>query len=358
MSVILFIIVLGVLIFIHELGHFLVAKKSGIRVDEFAIGFPPRLFSFKKGETEYSLNLIPFGGYVKIFGETPDEGATDKSASDSLINKPKSTQALVLVAGVVFNFLLAALIFFFLFIRGVEFNAELVPYAQEESQVRVTYVAEDSLAAGAGIASGDTVSSVRVNDGPVITENSDMLDALFASKKQPTTVVLENEQKGQFEVAFVPQTEDTRFGISLIDSVYIDVGPITAAKYSFLATGHMTKLTAVGLVQFFGQLFTGKANFKEVAGPVGIVGLVDQAAETGLNELLLLTAIISINLGVLNLMPFPALDGGRLAVVGIEAIIRRDLDYKKIAIVNLIGFVLLISLMILLTVHDVRNLFN
>jgi regulator of sigma E protease len=358
MSVILFILVLGLLIFIHELGHFLVAKKSGIRVDEFAIGFPPRIFSVRKGETEYSLNLIPFGGYVKIFGETPDEGASDKTATNSLINKPKWTQALVLVAGVVFNFLLAALIFFVLFVRGVEFDAQLVPYAQEESQVRVTYVAQDSLAQTAGIEVGDSVNSVQVNGRETITDNTLMLDALFAQKKEPTIVVFENSDKGEFEVSFVPQTEDTKFGLSLSDSVYIDVGPLTAAKYSFLATGHMTKLTAVGLIQFFGQLFTGKADFKEVAGPVGIVSLVDQAAETGLNELLLLTAIISINLGVLNLMPFPALDGGRLAIVAIESVIRRDLDYKKVAIVNLVGFVLLISLMILLTVHDVKNLFN
>ncbi len=359
MSVLIFIIVLGILIFIHELGHFLVAKKSGIRVDEFAIGFPPRIFSVKKGGTEYSLNLIPFGGYVKIYGETPEDGATDKSATNSLINKPKWTQALVLVAGVVFNFILAALIFFVLFLRGVEFNADLVPYASEESQVRVSYVVPDSMAQGAGVTTDDVVRSVQIaGSATATTDNKEILTALFAEKKVKTEVVFQNEERGEYMITFVPPTEDTKFGISLIDSVYIKAGPITAAKYAFLATGHMTKLTAVGLFDFFGDLFTGKANFKEVAGPVGIVGLVDQAAESGLNDLLLLTAIISINLAVLNLMPFPALDGGRLAVVAIESVIRRDLNYKKIAIINLIGFVLLISLMILLTVHDVKNLFN
>lgn len=358
MSVLIFIVVLGILIFIHELGHFLVAKKAGIRVDEFAIGFPPRVFSFRKGETEYSLNLIPFGGYVKIFGETPEDGATDKGATNSMINKPKRTQALVLVAGVVFNMLLAGLIFVILFMRGVEFNTELVPYASEESQVRVTGVVQDSLAQGAGLVPGDVIESVQVEAGEKITDNADILDALFAEKKQVTTIVVDNKDRGEYEVTFVPPTEDTKFGISLTDSVFIKTNVFKALEYSFYATGHMFKLTAVGLFDFFGDLFTGNANFQEVAGPVGIVGLVDQAADNGLNDLLLLTAIISINLAVLNLMPFPALDGGRLVVVGIEAIIKRDLDYKKIAMVNLVGFVLLISLMILLTVHDVRNLIN
>ncbi len=356
MSILIFIIVLGILIFVHELGHFLVAKKSGVRVDEFAIGFPPRIFSFRKGETEYSLNLIPFGGYVKIFGETPEDGATDKAAKNSLINKSKFTQALVMVAGVTFNVILAALIFFILFIKGVEFNTELVPYVTEESQVRVTYVVEDSLADQSGIVPGDIVKSVQVQDGDVITEHEEMLATLFATEKQPTTVVAESANRGQYEVTFTPQTTDTKFGFSLTDSVYIQTNVLTAAKYAFFATGHMFKLTFVGLVEFFGDLFTGRANMQEVAGPVGIVGLVDQAAENGLNDLLVLTAIISINLAVLNLMPFPALDGGRLAVIVIESIIRRDLDYKKVAVVNLVGFVLLISLMILLTVHDVRNL--
>ena len=119
----------------------------------------------------------------------------------------------------------------------------------------------------------------------------------------------------------------------------------------------MTKLTAIGLYDFFAKLFTGNANFKEVAGPVGIVGLVGKAADNGLNDVLFLTAIISINLAVLNLLPFPALDGGRIAIVAIEAILRKDLNYQKVAIVNTIGFFLLILLMIILTFHDIKNLF-
>lgn len=357
MSIIIFILVLGLLIFIHELGHFLVAKKSGIRVDEFAIGFPPRLFSFTKGGTRYSLNLIPFGGYVKIFGESPEDGATEKAATDSMINKPKSTQALVLVAGVVFNVLLAFVIFIILFVKGGEFNSVIVPFVPEKLGVQVEYVLEDSLADKAGIRAGDTVATVVIGDD-VVNTNDQILEKLYATSKVTTTIGLTKPTQESYQVTLVPSSPDMKFGLSLRDSVFIKTNPIKATYYAFLATGNLFKLTAVGLVDFFVQLFTGNANFKEVAGPVGIVGLVGQAAETGLNAVLLLTAIISINLAVLNLLPFPALDGGRLVVIGIEALIKRDLDYKKIAIVNLVGFCLLIALMILLTFHDIKNLFN
>lgn len=357
MSVIIFILVLGVLIFIHELGHFLVAKKSGIRVDEFAIGFPPRLFSIKKGETAYSLNLIPFGGYVKIYGESPLDGATEKSATDSMINKSKSTQALVLVAGVVFNFLLAMLIFVFLFMKGGEFNTVLVPYATEAPQVRIDFVQDDSLASRAGIIPGDAIVSVTTQEDGVLTDNALILETLYDQKKVETNISLIAQNGTAYEVTLVPENQDQKFGLSLVESVYIKTNPLTATWYGFLATGHLAKLTTIGLFQFFGDLFTGNANFEEVAGPVGIVGLVGQASETGINSILILTAIISINLAVLNLMPFPALDGGRLLIVGIEAVLKRDLNYQKVAIANLIGFALLIGLMILLTFHDIKNLF-
>jgi regulator of sigma E protease len=358
MSIIIFILVLGLLIFIHELGHFLVAKKAGIRVDEFAIGFPPRLFSFKKGGTAYSLNLIPFGGYVKIFGESPEDGATEKSATDSIINKPKSTQALVLVAGIVFNVLLAFLIFIILFVKGAEFGSNIVPFVPDSSGVRVAYVLPDSVADKTGVQVGDTIVSIAVDGEETTDVNAQILDALYSSSKKTTVLNLTKENNESYQVTLVPVTPDTKFGLSLSDRVFVQTNIVQATQYAFLATGNMFKLTAQGLLQFLGQLVTGRANFKEVAGPIGIVGLVGQAAENGLNEVLFLTAIISINLAVLNLLPFPALDGGRLAVIGIEAVIRRDLDYKKVAIVNVVGFFLLITLMIVLTFHDIKNLFN
>jgi regulator of sigma E protease len=356
MSIIIFILVLGLLIFIHELGHFLVAKKAGIRVDEFAVGFPPRLLSFTKGGTRYALNLIPFGGYVKIFGENPEEA--DKNDTKSLVSKPRYVQALVLVAGVVFNILLACLIFTILFIRGAEFNSNLVPFAPVADGVRVEYVQPDSLAMKSGLKEGDVVQSVQVTNKKVITDQAGIFEALYAEKKENTTIVLKDTEQQTRTIQLTPATSDMKFGFSLTDRVYVKTNVFQASVYAVQATAHMTKLTAVGLFDFFGQLFTGKANFQEVAGPVGIVGLVGQAAENGLNDVLFLTAIISINLAVLNLLPFPALDGGRLAVIGIEAILRRDLNYKKVAIVNVVGFFLLITLMIVLTIHDVKNLFN
>jgi regulator of sigma E protease len=359
MSIIIFILVLGLLIFIHELGHFLVAKKSGIRVDEFAIGFPPRIFSFVKGGTRYALNLIPFGGYVKIFGESPEDGADDKNAKDSMINKPKYVQALVLVAGVVFNLLLAFVIFWILFMKGSYFSSQILPFAQYPDSVRVDFVMENSIASNAGLKEGDVVLEVQTQaDGtqssaPIITE------ILYRETKEITNIKISRNNEVQ-NLVLTPSNDDVeqKFGFALTSAEYVKSNPIVAGYQSYLMTGHLTKLTTFGLLEFFGKLFTGRANFEQVAGPVGLVGLVDKAAENGIGDILFLTAIISINLAVLNLLPFPALDGGRLAVIGIESIIRRDLDYKKVAVVNVIGFFLLIALMILLTFHDIKNLFN
>jgi regulator of sigma E protease len=357
MSILIFIIVLGLLIFVHELGHFLVAKKSGIRVDEFAIGFPPRIFSFKRGGTRYALNLIPFGGYVKIFGETPEDGATEKGAKDSMINKPKWIQALVLIAGVTFNVIFAWFIFILLFVRGGDFNSNIVPFMPAPEGVRVEYVADNSVSMKAGLQEGDIVKSVQVANQEVLTDNTKIFEVLYSEKKENTKIVVDSNTELK-TIQLVPESSDSKFGFSLTNRIFIKTNPFTASVYAVQATWNMVKLTTVGLFDFFGKLFTGNANFKEVAGPVGIVGLVGQAAENGLNDVLFLTAVISINLAVLNLLPFPALDGGRLVVVLIEAIRKKDLDYQKIALVNALGFFLLIGLMIVLTFHDIKNLFN
>lgn len=357
MSIIIFIIVLGVLIFIHELGHFLVAKKAGIRVDEFAIGFPPRLFSFVKGGTRYALNLIPFGGYVKIFGESPEDGADDKNATDSMINKTKTTQALVLVAGIVFNILFAFVILWFLFIRGIFFPAAIVPFIEHPDAARVEYIAEESIAQSVGLQEGDVIVNVTNKSVGSVYEKAEILDALYAEQKETTQITLFRNSE-QLTFTLEASSPDSKFGFSLTDTVFVKDNFFVAGYHSFLMVGHLAKLTTLGLFEFFGELFTGRANFEEIAGPVGIVGLVDKAAESGLNDVLFLTAIISINLAVLNIMPFPALDGGRLAIIAIEAIRRKDLDYKKVAIINVIGFFLLIGLMVLLTFHDIKNLFN
>lgn len=357
MSVILFILVLGILIFVHELGHFLIAKKSGIRVDEFAIGFPPRIFSFVKGGTRYALNMIPFGGYVKIFGESPEDGAANKNATDSMINKPKWIQALVLIAGVTFNIIFAWILFVILFMKGGDFNAIIVPFIEKTEGVRINYIAEDSTALEAGLQEGDIVQSVQINGRESISDSNKIFEELYADKKLKTTLVVKSGDQIK-TIELVPENEDSKFGFSLTDQVYVQTNPFTASIYATKATINLTKLTTIGLFDFFGKLFTGKANFEEVAGPVGIVGLVDKAAENGLNDLLFLTAIISINLAVLNMLPFPALDGGRLVIVLIEAIRKKDLNYQKVALVNAIGFFLLIALMIVLTFHDIKNLFN
>lgn len=358
MSIIIFIIVLGVLIFVHELGHFLVAKKSGIRVDEFAIGFPPRLFSFVKGGTRYALNLIPFGGYVKIFGESPEDGADDKNATDSMINKPKYIQALVLVAGVIFNVIFAFIILWVLFIKGIYLPSNIVPFAQYPDSIRVDYVVENSIADTVGLEIGDIVLEVETESDGLATDTKKISEILYRETKEVTDLKISRGESIQVFTLTPSTNPQDKFGFTLTDAEYIKDNVLVAGYHSYMMTGHLTKLTASGLFEFFGKLFTGRANFEEVAGPVGIVGLVDKAAENGVADVLFLTAIISLNLAVINLLPFPALDGGRLAIIAIEAVRRKDLDYKKVALINVIGFFLLIALMILLTFHDIKNLFN
>jgi regulator of sigma E protease len=275
-----------------------------------------------------------------------------------MIHKPKWIQASVLVAGVLFNVIFAFLIFVFLFIRGVELNSNIVPFIDSPEGVRVDYIADDSISMKAGLTVGDVVTSVQVQGKDVYTDNQKIFEVLYSEYKEPTQINVITANQESKKINLVPVDATTKFGFSLTDQIYVKTNPFTAILYGAKATINLTKLTAVGLFDFFAKLFTGNANFKEVAGPVGIVGLVDKAAQNGFNHVLFLTAIISINLAVLNLLPFPALDGGRLVIVVIEAIMRKDLNYKKVALVNTVGFFLLITLMIILTFHDVKNLFN
>ncbi|MFT5179844.1 MAG: regulator of sigma E protease [Candidatus Paceibacteria bacterium] len=363
MSVIIFIIILGVLIFVHELGHFLVAKKSGIRVDEFAIGFPPKIFSFVKGGTKYALNLIPFGGYVKIFGENPNEESLDANAKDSFVNKSKWTQASVLVAGVLFNTLFAWLLISVSLMSGfpsvvTDTNTGTVI----DKSVVVTSVLEDSPAEEIGLQSGDKIISLssgeRILEGEFRT-----FDVQSFVKGSGSDEINLNIVRSGDDISLTAVTEEgviegrRAIGISMEMIGTVKLSFFQAFKEGFLMTGQMISDIAVGLVTFLGQVVTFQANFANVAGPVGIVGLVDDASNFGLFYLFGFTAFISLNLAVLNLLPFPALDGGRLLFVAIEGIIGRPIKPSIANTINALGFGVLILLMIVITVSDVMKLF-
>ena len=359
MSVIIFIIILSVLVVVHELGHFLVAKKFGIRVDEFGLGFPPRakeLFTWKG--TPFTLNWLPFGGFVKIFGESPEELASPTLPQDSFQYKNRGIQASVLVAGVVGNFLFAWLLISLGFITGLPASADFSLQTQNNHTV-ITTVLPSSPAAVAGLKSGDTV--ISLSRGGVSSELTPEALSLFIARSiEPVTFVV--ERGGQVSTKIVnPENgiviDRPAVGISMDVIGIVKLPPHKALWHGLKTTFLLTKLTGQSIGNFIFQALGGRANLSGITGPVGIVGMVGDARELGFTYLLTFTALISINLAVINLLPFPALDGGRLFFVGIEAVTRRSVPPRIFNMVNTAGFALLILLMLLITIQDVRNIF-
>jgi len=364
MTIILFLIVLAVLIFVHELGHFMVAKKSGIRVDEFAIGFPPKIFSWTRGETKYSLNLIPFGGFVKIHGENPDEDSiSGPDSARSFVNAKKWKQICVLIAGVGMNIIFAWILISLSFTFGTltPVGEEASDYSKyiKNSQVVITSVMPDSPAEKAGLKQGDillsveSVSGVDLNTAKVreIIEN-DIDNQIFIEyqrddKVESTTAVAETNQTENRKVV----------GIYMENVGTVKLNPFLALWEGGKLTLITFKQVAVGLGGFLYQAIRGHGDFSQVSGPVGIVGLVGDAASFGLAYFLGFVAFISLNLAVINLIPFPALDGGRVLFVIIEAIIRRPIKPVIANTVNTIGFFILIGLMLVITYRDILKFF-
>jgi regulator of sigma E protease len=372
-EIIIFLVVLIVLIVVHELGHFIVAKLSGMRVDEFGFGYPPRaLLMGKIGETEYTLNWLPFGGFVRIFGE--DEASAEVSNGDSeraFSRKPKVLQMLTLIAGIVMNVLLAWILLTVVLIVGSpqELSETQVATAKNVS-VAFSTITSNSPADKAGFMPGDEIKSAEVVSKSMgISYNGENplgYSTLIGGDTvgDPIHFVVDRNGKTLTLIA-TPVTKvipgsPSRPGIGveivIIGTVKTPIAkaPIQAAQLTWT----LTKETAVGLWQFFKGVVTFSANLSEVSGPVGIAGAIGQAATNGISALLTLTALISINLALINLLPIPALDGGRLLFVIIEAAIGRPLNPKIAERVNMVGFALLVLLMIVITGHDIFKLFK
>lgn len=364
-TVILFLIVIAILVLVHELGHFIVAKLAGIRVDEFGIGFPPKIIGKKWGSTLYTLNAIPFGGFVKIYGEDQHSTSiTDADKATSFYYKPKWIQAAVLVAGVTFNVVFAWLLISLGFMSGMPAAVDGPNVAQVTNpQLIVTEVMKDSPAGKVGLKPGDEI--VRVSSGGVVVEGIDVSSAnvqeLIAKSSSGLELTYKRGGDQEETVNIIPSKtivpDRLAIGIAM-EMVGILKLPIhTAFIRGAQSTWFILIETAKGLGQFLWQTVTFRSDFSQVAGPVGIAGAVSDANNLGFIYLLSLVALISINLAIINLVPFPALDGGRLLFVLIESITRRPISTAFVQRANIIGFSLLILFMLVVTVQDVLKLF-
>ncbi len=371
MNIIIFLIILLVLVIVHEFGHFYSAKKFGIRVDEFGFGFPPKLYGIKKGETEYTFNLLPLGGFVKIFGENPDDENTYGSESHrSFVNKEKWKQAVVLFAGVFANFLLAWLLFSIGFMSGFPTSVDSgIKETISNVYLVVVSVTPKSPADLAGLKSGDKIISLVSGKEEVSHINTKSLKDFIISHGNK-----------EIEIGYIRGKPDERLELPLQNPHYVKLNPVTLSGESVIGismdeigivrlpplkaliegmklTLNMIKGTALGLYTLVLEGIHGRNSLASITGPVGMVGIVGDAYQLGFVYLLSFAALISVNLAVINLLPLPALDGGRLFFLLIEKIKGSRINPKIVNTTNMVGFGVLILLMLVITYHDVVKLF-
>lgn len=365
------------MVLVHEFGHFFSAKKFGIKVEEFGFGFPPKLFSFKKGETEYSLNLLPFGGFVKILGESVDEadfvevGFLDNKetpekielAKRSLAYRPKWQQAIVLFAGIFANFLLAWFLFSVGFMWGLPTSANS-PIAKDKLQnisLEIISVAANSPAEKAGLKSGDKIVNIKLdNNFTTYVSPETVRSVVVGSLGKEVDIGYTRGQSKDIAIAKVipKETDGTlAIGISMDQIGTLKLPFFSAIWQGLVLDWSVTKSTAVGLYTLVAGAIMGKGSFADVTGPVGMVSIVGEAYHFGFAYLLSFAALISVNLAIINLIPFPALDGGRLFFLLVEKIKGSRINPKVANTANMIGFSILVLLMLVITYHDVAKLF-
>ncbi|MBM4466713.1 MAG: RIP metalloprotease RseP [Chloroflexi bacterium] len=345
MTLIAFLLVLSLLVFVHEFGHFMVAKLTGIKVEEFGLGYPPRLLTIaKRGDTEYTLNAIPFGGFVRMLGEE------NPSHPDSLAAKSKLTRTGVLLAGSVMNVVLAFLLFI-----GVGLTGFDIPIGS----VAIVGVAPGSPAAAAGLREGDTILSI---DGLTVRNTYELSGYTRERLGEEVTLRIQRGER-TMPVRLTPRQEppvdEGPMGV-IIQTV--DIVGTDKLRYSLWETIPMAGRMIGNVVL---AIFSGVASMiqgviaPDIMGPVGIAAVTGEIAKSGLVALTQFTAFLSIQLAILNLLPFPGLDGGRLAFVAFEALRRgKRVSPEKEGLIHLVGLVILIGLMLIVSYQDVVRLLS
>ncbi len=385
LTIVIFVLVLSILVFVHELGHFFTARRFGVKAEEFGFGFPPRILGFyrnnsgkwkkvlgtrsieslnnldneedrpAKKSTVYSLNWLPIGGFVKIKGENGN-GANE---TDSFATKKIRQRAIILSAGVIMNVVLAWVIFSGGYLIGLPQATENLAKNAivSEQQLIVAQVVSDSPAAMAGLQTNDIILSV---DGETMVRQEDLQDLANSSVNQELNILI--NRNGTEEVLAVTPTfnEDSNrgeIGVAVIAGGLVRYPFFTAVWEGLKTTGWMLKEIVLLFISLIVGIFTGSGISGDVAGPVGIANFTGQMARLGLVYLMQFTAFLSLNLAVLNFLPFPGLDGGRVLFLLIEKIKGKPVRQDVEALIHNSGFILLIVIVLLVTYRDIIRLF-
>ncbi|MDR3563764.1 MAG: RIP metalloprotease RseP [Negativicutes bacterium] len=337
-TIIATIFVIGLLVFVHELGHFITAKAVGMRVHEFALGFGPKLISKQHGETLYSLRIVPLGGFNKIAGMDPDEEQDEYSFNA----KPIWARILVIVAGPVMNFVLPVLLFFLVFLAsGIDSPSD---------EAIIGTVLADRPAAQAGLVVGDRI--LAVNGAKIETWRQFVSVIQVNAGNRLMIAYQRNDQTGNVAVTpeFDPKANRGIIGV-VPQIVNYRPGPVEAVSLA----GQQVYAIGTSMLVGIGQMITGRAS-ADVAGPIGVAQMAGQVAQLGLLPLLQFAAFLSINLGLINLLPVPVLDGGHIVTLAVEAVRGKPLSPRKAQFFQMIGFTLLMLLLLLATFKDITRL--
>ncbi len=340
-GIIAVIIFLSILILIHELGHFWAAKKFGLWIEEFGFGLPPRIWGKKIGETFYSINALPFGGFVKIFGEDREKEIAAIQLEEKIISRNFSSlsvgrRAIIISAGVLMNFLLGWFLISIVFSIGI-------PQA-----VLITEIAPNSPASEIGLKTGDKIIGFSEVDSLIKFINE------YRGQEIPLKIERNDELK-QFSVTprLNPPVGEGALGVGLIQAGLAKKNLLASIWEGLKTSLEVIKTIFMAIFNLITKAFTGKASLEQIAGPVGIVKITNQVGNLGLIYLLQLLALISLNLTVINIFPFPALDGGRLLFLLIEKIKGSPLPIKFERYANAVGMLLLLFLMAIITIKDI-----
>ncbi len=345
MTILIIIIAISLLILAHEAGHFFAAKLLHVNVEEFGIGFPPRLLRIKRKETTYSVNALPFGGFVKLAGEFEHAKGGSRTG---FLDEPAWKRAVILSAGVMMNLLTAWILFVAVFARGIP------PY------IVISGTAAASPAAAAGLRQGDVIMGAQ--KGEVILEEpvalDDFLNLTRTNPGEPVTLTIERNGT-EYDVTVTgranPPEGEGALGVELTDVGVRGVGVFRAVGRAAVTTVQMVAAVAAGFWHIITQAVSGGGGLGDISGPVGVFVIARSVATLGILYLAQLFAIISVNLAVLNLIPFPALDGGRLLFVGLEKLRGKPISPKVHVWFNTAGFMALIILMIAVTFRDLAR---